>query len=103
MKKPYLEVTYRKGQPLAAYFYLDRSAGQTSARTRQIHDGLVVDFADNGKPIGIEITAPEQLTLASLNRLLKQLGFPPVRRADLVHFERPKGGRVPIGIVPDRQ
>ncbi len=83
MKKPYLEVTYRKGHALAAYFYLQRSARQTSVRTRQVDGGLIVDFAANGKPIGIEITAPEQLTLATLNRLLRELGCTPVRRADL--------------------
>jgi uncharacterized protein YuzE len=83
MKEPYLEVTYRKGQALAAYFYLPRTGRQKSVRTRQVDRGLIVDFAANGKPIGIEITAPEQLTLATLNRLLKELGFAPVRRADL--------------------
>lgn len=83
MKKPYLEVTYRKGRALAAYFYLPRSARQKSVRTRQVHGGLIVDFAANGKPIGIEITAPQQLTLASLNRVLRELGCAPVRRADL--------------------
>ena len=83
MKEPYLEVTYRKGQALAAYFYLQRSARQKSVRTRQVDGGLIVDFAANGKPIGIEITAPEQLTLATLNRLLRELGCAPVRRADL--------------------
>ena len=83
MKEPYLEVTYRKGHALAAYFYLQRNSRQKSVRTRQVDGGLIVDFAANGKPIGIEITAPEQLTLASLNRLLKELGCAPVRRADL--------------------
>ncbi len=83
MKEPYLEVTYRKGQALAAYFYLPRTATQKSVRTRQVGRGLIVDFAANGKPIGIEITAPEQLTLGTLNRLLKELGCAPVRRADL--------------------
>jgi len=83
MKEPYLEVTYRKGQALAAYFYLPRSVRQKSVRTRQVDLGLIVDFAANGKPIGIEITAPEQLTLAALNRVLRELGCAPVRRADL--------------------
>jgi len=83
MKAPYLEVTYHKGHALAAYFYLAESSGQESVRTQQMPGGLIIDFAANGKPIGIEITAPEQLTLAALNRVLKELGFAPVRRADL--------------------
>ena len=83
MKEPYLEVTYRNGKALAAYFYLPRSGKQKSVRTRQVQRGLIVDFGANGKPIGIEITAPRQLTLATLNRLLRELGCAPVRRADL--------------------
>ena len=83
MKQAYLEVTYRKGQPFAAYFYLPRSARQKSVRTRRVDPGLIIDLAANGKPLGIEITAPEQLTLATLNRVLRELGCAPVRRADL--------------------
>ena len=83
MKKPYLEVTYRDGKPLAAYFYLPRSARQKSVRTRRVEPGLIVDLAPNGHPIGIEITAPAQLTLAILNRVLRDLGCPPASRADL--------------------
>jgi len=62
---------------------LPRSVRQKSVRTRQVDLGLIVDFAANGKPIGIEITAPEQLTLAALNRVLREPGCAPVRRADL--------------------
>jgi uncharacterized protein YuzE len=83
MKEAYLEVTYRKGQPLAAYFYLPRSTRQKSVRTRRVDPGLIIDLGANGKPLGIEITAPEQLTLATLNRVLRELGCAPVRRADL--------------------
>ena len=38
-------------------------------------DGLfAVDFASNGLPIGIEITAPRKVTLVALNELLARLG-----------------------------
>jgi hypothetical protein len=38
-------------------------------------DGLlVVDFASNGTPIGIEITAPRKVSLVALNELLAELG-----------------------------
>jgi len=43
----------------------------------------VIDFARDGRPIGIEIVAPDKLTLASFNRVLRELGFPPLKRADL--------------------
>jgi len=83
MREPYLEVTYRHGQPLAAYFYLPRLTRQKSVRSRRVDPGLIIDFAANGQPLGIEITAPKQLTVVTLNRLLRELGCAPVRRVDL--------------------
>jgi hypothetical protein len=83
MKEAYLEVTFRRGRPLAAYYYLPRRPGQKSHTTRRVEPGLVIDFARGGKPIGIEITAPTKLSLAALNRVLRDLGFPPVSRAEL--------------------
>jgi len=83
MKEPYLEVTYRKGKVLAAYFYLPRTTGAKSVKTRRVDPGLIIDLAADGKAIGIEITAPGQLTPVALNRVLKELGFAPVANADL--------------------
>jgi hypothetical protein len=46
-------------------------------------DGLlVVDFANNGLPIGIEIMAPRKVTPAALNALLSKLGERPVSEQD---------------------
>ena len=83
MKHAYLEVTYRKGRALAAYYYLPRRPGQKSVRTRRVEPGLVIDLARGGQPIGIEITAPSKLSLADLNGLLRELGFAPVAQEDL--------------------
>ena len=81
MKQPYLEVTYRGGRPLAAYYYLPRRPGDISVRTRRVEPGLVIDFARGGRPIGIEITAPKSFSLAAFNRVLKGLGFSAVSRS----------------------
>ena len=81
--EPCLEVTFRHGRPVAAYYYLPRRAGQRSFRTRQVEPGMVIDFARSGKPIGIEITAPSKVTLVGFNRVLRQLGFPALKRSDL--------------------
>ena len=43
MKHSYLEVTFRKGRPLAAYYYLPRREGDRSARTEASDGGLAVD------------------------------------------------------------
>ena len=83
MKAPYLEVTFRRGRPVAAYYYLPRRPGQKCARTRRVEPGLVIDFARGGRPIGIEITAPSELSVTALNRVLREFGFAAVTRADL--------------------
>lgn len=70
MKKRYLEVTYRNGKPIAAYFYLPREPGDVSTRTEQREEGLLIDFSADGRAIGVEITSPGSLSLASLNRAL---------------------------------
>ena len=83
MRESYLEVTFRHGRPLAAYYYLPRRPGQKSHRTRRVEPGLVIDFARDGQAIGVEITAPSKLSLAALNRVLRELGFPRVTRSEL--------------------
>lgn len=83
MNESYLEVTFRRGRPLAAYYYLPRGPKDRSYRTRRIEPGLVIDFRRDGTPIGIEILAPEKLTLAAFNRVLRGLGMPTLKRADL--------------------
>jgi hypothetical protein len=81
MKQPYLEVTYRKGRPLAAYYYLPRRPSDISVRTRRVEPGLIVDFARGGRPIGIEITTPGKFSLAAFNRVLKSLGVAAASRS----------------------
>jgi hypothetical protein len=83
MKQPYLEVTYRQGRPLAAYYYLPRQAGDRSARTERELSGLLVDYAPDGRPIGVEITSPASFDPAEFNRLLERLGQPPVGAEEL--------------------
>ena len=83
MKNAYLEVTFRNGRAMAAYYYLPRREGQKSYRTRRVEPGMVVDYSRSGRPIGIEITAPSQVTLEAMNRLLGELGLPPLKRSDL--------------------
>jgi hypothetical protein len=83
MKDSYLEVTFRRGQPLAAYLYLPRRPSDKSHRSQRVELGLVIDFSRTGKPIGIEITAPAKVSASALNRVLRRLGLPTVTRADL--------------------
>jgi uncharacterized protein YuzE len=80
---PYLEVTYRRGRAIAAYYYLPRRPGQRSVRTERAEDGLLVDYARGGRPIGVEITTPGKLSVVAFNRVLRELGFPKVSREDV--------------------
>jgi hypothetical protein len=82
MHAPYLEVTFREGRAIAAYYYLPRSPGATASRTHRLEPGLVVDYDHSDTPIGIEITAPRALTLEAFNRVLVQLGQPPIAQAE---------------------
>jgi hypothetical protein len=77
-----LQVTYRKGRSFAAYLHLSHPTGEKSARTVASPDGLlIVDYA-SGRPLGVEITAPQAVPLDRLNRLLAELGEPPLAEQD---------------------
>jgi uncharacterized protein YuzE len=83
MKPPFLEVTYRYGRPLAAYLYLPRREGDHSARTEDAGDGMLVDFAADGRVIGVEILTPSRFALDGLNRILAKFGCAPVAKTDV--------------------
>src|SRR5438093_11656019 len=83
VKERYLEVTFRGGRPIAAYYYLPRRAGEKSFRTARVEPGLIIDYGRGGNPIGIEITAPSKLSLLAIKRVLKGLGLAAVTRTDL--------------------
>ena len=79
MKARFLEITYRNGKAIAAYLYLPRQMGDRSVRTKRLGGGLVIDLADDGRAIGIEVTSPNRATLADLNRALLEANQPELR------------------------
>ncbi len=83
MKSPYLEVTFRHGRPIAAYLYLPRTPGDKSHRIEQAGAGLLVDYTADGRPMGIEITAPKRVSVADLNRVLLGLHAPALTDEDI--------------------
>lgn len=83
MRERYLEVTYKKGRPLAAYLYLPQSPGVKSVRTLSAGAGLLVDYPSGGDPIGLEITVPGHVTLEQINAVLHGLGQPDLGRDEL--------------------
>ena len=82
MSRAYLEVTYHKGRPQAAYYWLPRRAGDVSARTED-HGMMLIDWTANGRAIGIELTSPAEVNLAQLNQVLMRIHQQPVLQEDL--------------------
>jgi hypothetical protein len=78
-----LQVTYKKGKPFSAYLHLAHQTREKSTRTVPSADGLlVVDYGQNGKAIGAEITAPSAVPLDRFNRVLADLGETPLSERD---------------------
>jgi hypothetical protein len=82
MSQPYLEITYRRGKPFAAYLYLNRLPGDKSARTER-HGSWIVDFAGDGRAIGIEFTDVGGVDLSEVNRILVAAHQPAISGLDL--------------------
>jgi hypothetical protein len=78
MTHRYLEITYLNGKPLAAYLYLPRQAGDKSVRVEPHGGGYLVDWTEDGRPIGIEMPSPSQVTLTGLNDVLAGLRLGPM-------------------------
>jgi len=78
-----LQLTYRKGRVFAAYLHLSHPTGEKSTKTVASPDGLlVVDYSASGRPVGVEITAPQAVALERLNQLLTDLGEAPLAELD---------------------
>jgi hypothetical protein len=95
MQSRYLEITYRRGRAIAAYFYLPRQPGDVSASTISGSAGLVTDFSDDGRAIGIEITSPKSLTLAALNEALAAAHQEPATPDDIAPLLAEQPARQP--------
>jgi len=87
MKERYLEVTFRKGRPLAAYLYLPRRVGIKSVRTEKAAPGVLVDYGPTEEPIGLELTAPSQVTVQEVNAVLEKLGLAAMDPEELAPLE----------------
>ena len=97
MSQRYLEVTYRQGKPLAAYLYLPRRSGDTSVRVESRGHAYLVDWTEDGRPIGIEMPSPSLVTLDGLNQVLADLHLDPAAAIEVA----PLGRRLmPTGTRP---
>ena len=83
MKQIYLEVTYRDGRPYVAYLHLPSKPNEKRHKCRRVEPGMILDVNKEGKLIGIELTAPSQVTLDAVNNILKEYGLEPLKESDL--------------------
>ncbi|MGI9014712.1 MAG: DUF2283 domain-containing protein [Phycisphaerales bacterium] len=78
----YLEISYRSGKAFAAYLFLPRHPKDHSARTERFSEVLIIDYAADGRAIGIEIVHPHIVTSDEINRALQHINHPPLRDED---------------------
>ncbi|HUT01045.1 MAG TPA: DUF2283 domain-containing protein [Phycisphaerae bacterium] len=68
-----LTISFRRGRPLAAYLTLPRREGDHVARSKSTPEGLVIDYAEDGREIGIEIPTPCGESMEALLAKMKEL------------------------------
>lgn len=89
LERPRLEIVFRKGRPVAAFFHLrDDSPGKTG-RQLPLQAGknaaaMFAHYDDHGKPTGLEVPLPlGAVTLALLNEALREIGAGAVTEGDV--------------------
>ncbi|MCH7530204.1 MAG: DUF2283 domain-containing protein [Gemmatimonadetes bacterium] len=70
-----LQVTYRKGQPFAAYICLDHAPGQKAVRSEEVAREIVVDYDGDERPIGVEIVSPGATSVDEILAVFDELGL----------------------------
>ncbi len=83
MHERYLEITYRRRKPLAAYLYLPRRDSDKSQRVVQKGQRLAVDLTADNRHIGIEILSPRHASLSIINGVLAKYALPPLDTQDM--------------------
>jgi len=75
MNAIHLEVTYEDGRPWVAYLYLPRQKNEKTDHSVEVEPDMVLDINKDGKLIGIELLAPQLVTLEAINAVLEQYGL----------------------------
>jgi len=69
-----IEVTFVGDRPLGAYLTLRPTLPGGVHRSEEICEGIVVDYAEDGGPLGVEVYLPGAVTRDRLNAVLADLG-----------------------------
>jgi uncharacterized protein YuzE len=78
-----VQVTYRSGEPFAAYIYLGQRPGLKVVRTEEVGPDLLIDYASDDAPVGIEIVSPGYVTVEEIVAAFRKLGLTPPAPKDL--------------------
>ena len=70
-----LQVTYKGGKPLAAYISLRSNGKRAVARTEEVSPDMLVDYAADGSPLGLEILSPATATVEQVWAVFDRLGL----------------------------
>jgi uncharacterized protein YuzE len=70
-----LQITYKSGRPLAAYLSLASNGKRAVARTEEVSPDLLVDYAADGSPLGLEILSPATVTIERVWAVFDELGL----------------------------
>ncbi len=82
--KPRVEIVFKKGRPVAAFFHLRAGANGKTGRTIAIRPQMTAHYDAAGHPIGLELALPTQAELPAINEALRELSSDPVGEADIV-------------------
>ncbi|MDE2812514.1 MAG: DUF2283 domain-containing protein [Gemmatimonadota bacterium] len=83
MKTVSLQITYRKGKPFAAYINLAHQHSQKSVRTEAVTEDLLIDYAQDNTPLGLEVVSPGMVSIDEIQRVFDRLGLGRLEPAEL--------------------
>lgn len=78
-----LQVTYRRGEPFAAYIDLNGEPRGRTVRTEEVTPELLIDYSADGEPVGIEIVTPQAVSLDEIFAAFDRLGLPRPAESEL--------------------
>jgi hypothetical protein len=78
-----LQITYKGGKPLAGYLSLGSNGKRAVARTEEVSPDLLVDYAADGSPLGLEILSPATVTIERVWAVFDELGLDPPPASEL--------------------
>lgn len=88
MNDRYLEITFRKGKPLAAYLYLTGKKSTQCAKTIKVDEGLIADYDQDGIPVGLEIVSPATASVQQIKNALEKIHVEPIGENELAPLNR---------------